>query len=612
MSDIFRLPSGTIHTGDTTPIGDRQSAPSENVKKVFVFTEPDVAVHLDFAKTLEHTCESGNLSFGHARVRGGDLQAKIRELRADGTIGDETQIIVDMHGSLKSEHLSDNASTYDFIGALREPLEKGGKTCSATVFITGCQSGDDVLRSRLQALHNEYGSGVCILLSSHKDVRFKSYQQPLMEMCATLSRAASSTPHKLFAEMASHRIDCLTMIEANRAHPVIIHAPKTTSDYGRANLKKTIEEEALVIVPDKGTVGDVTCGGLKGARSAERERWDRPLQGAKARAVGDIYSLEKLLEFLEEPEPDYAKPFGALQGGLVQERSAARSDGEGLKKLLESDEGFVSAYCENKWNDAHTTILKLMAVAAEDGNEKNRADRLAYLFELLEKKKDVFHGLDEDQRRTVARAVMEPSDALDLLISKGFFVAPENQGTWEDKIEIICETAACYGTPVEVKQLIDHLKFSTEISKSSWTDSHVVLANMFCAALDDENTQRRKEKCEQISTLLSPQFKKWVAGAAAVELEPILTSRPGWKDDFDRAPWSTNSGKLVIYTLESALHDDNEARRDQKCAWLYSLLSRKKRSFDWCADRHELIAEIQKTRPNAYKFLAQRGYFKRT
>ncbi|MGJ0506419.1 MAG: hypothetical protein ACR652_04640 [Methylocystis sp.] len=245
FQDARSIGSSVNSVTRSASIGDKQKAErNSNANSLIIFTEPNESAHSDFATSVVSRCAANGLSAEHVMVPGSELLQKIAALHQEGKIGDGTQIIINMHGSIGARHeLHDSVATCDVVEAVRK--SPNGKACAANVYIASCNAGDAELRKQLQELHNQRPVGACFLLSGKKKVIESAYHNEINAMCdelayTNLSSGQPPSPHLILARMATYQSDCITMIVPNM-DPTIRHAPKDESQFGLGGLMRDIE-----------------------------------------------------------------------------------------------------------------------------------------------------------------------------------------------------------------------------------------------------------------------------------------------------------------------------------------------------------------------------------
>jgi hypothetical protein len=464
---------------------EKQKAPAPAEKTVVIFTQPDEPLFEASAKTMLEACASGDVSAEHHALGLAEWRSTIQSLRREGKIGDTPHVVISMHGSMETpkgasekQHLLASAiSTLDFINTLREPLEKGGAPCSATIYVGSCEAGDNTMRASIE-LHNQLGVGACVLLAGSKDVLDGENNNALRVMCEELVRARKSnsplpSPDHIFAMIAPVRGECITLIEANRAYPLILHAPQDKTEFGCAPLLNEIHQYALHggwSEPDR--YGDAGEG--KPDPSANR----------KPRVSGDPDALRRLESNLRAFGVDAQDTIAELQVASVLLRIAWRSDVAKLERFLKVDQDTLGRLDKDEWNSAHSLALKMLSAATEDSDQSRSAGKTPYIFNFLREKVHHFHNLDEAERLKDMRATMKVSpDAFRQLLKDGF---------WVDAREGVSRAAAMRpaglvlaenGDLVGLRTLMrSHRRLRKDLDGREINDSHRLVLEMLEAA----------------------------------------------------------------------------------------------------------------------------------
>ncbi|WP_281802131.1 hypothetical protein [Methylocystis echinoides] len=466
---------------------ETQKAPAPAEKTVVIFTQPDEPLFEASAKTMLEACASGDVSAEHHALGLAEWRSTIENLRREGKIGDASHVVISMHGAMatpngasEKQHLLASAiSTLDFIKTLREPLEKGGAPCSATIYIGSCAAGDNAMRASIQELHNQLGVGACVLLSGSKDVLDGENNNALRVMCEALARARKSnsplpSPDHIFAMIAPVRGECITLIEANRAYPLILHAPQDKTEFGCAPLLNEIHQYALHggwSEPDPN--GDAGEG--KPDQSANR----------KPRVSGDPDALRRLESNLRAFGVD-AQPrtVAELQVDSVLLRIAWRSDVAKLRRFLKVDQDTLVRLNKDEWNAAHSLALKMLSAATEDSDQSRSAGKTPYILNFLREKAHHFHNLDETVRLKDMRSTMKVSpDAFRQLLKDGFWVDARDGVSRATAMRpaglVLAENGDLAGLNLLMRS---HRRFRRDLDSREINDSHRLVLEMLDVA----------------------------------------------------------------------------------------------------------------------------------
>ncbi|GLI92737.1 hypothetical protein LMG27198_17290 [Methylocystis echinoides] len=547
---------------ETSRVGERPPAPPPKGKTVVIITEVKDRDDLGFSAELARICKNGGVDCTEIQLRSAaDLPDKIRELRKRGVIGDSSQVIIKMHGGVlgvdaDARHRlgrgsGDNASTYECVKALREPLGQFEKPCHANIYLGTCEAGNKRLREELQQLHNEHEGGACFLLASGKSAPKESHFEALREMCkefvfSTKSNEPPPTSDQVLARMAIGRTDCMTMIEANRAHPVILHTPKTGNQLGLIGLRKDIEDHALVIIPEKGMIKGTIEGGLANAMvrlqlpSGEAEVYRYDGASFKALILGEHEALLKLDQALAKLEVRHkaAKLTKAQESG-IEDRLSCNATRETLQRFLESKAGWAAQIAKDEWNASHEGVLECLIIAAKDTKEARRNDKIEYLFGLMQRQKKGFDDLPGSYRRKIIASSLHSAPlAFEFLMAKGFFLKDTRSGV-EDRIREVARVFAEDSDVAGMKSFLSgQMEFSQHYADSAWNQGHQLILEMLASALKDAK-HWRDEKADYLLGVLYDFFNKGGTGIDQKSLSEI------WKIVRERA-----LGKGANATLE--------------------------------------------------------------
>jgi hypothetical protein len=555
MSFLFGHPirgkaSSEIKTvEETARVGEKPDGESKPPKiDLLIFTEPGETFHAKEAQSLLKEGANGDLVSKHLVVEDAELASTIRTLRKTGEIHEGTQIVFLMHGSMdnddtrggigKTHVMSRAVDTLEVMRAIREPLDEGGKACSATIYIASCFAGGKAMRRKVQELHDSQGAGACFLLANGKEVLDDSQAAPLRAMCEQFIEAKRAggdppTPHHIFWRMASNRGDCLTMIRPNRM--VIAHGPRTEDEFGMEGLEGAIDD-AMVIIPEKGAPFDPESWKLGNEKQNANIR--------KPKIVADSASIEELKQAWEEVEPD--QKWARSQWERVLNRKALRASKQDVEEALAARPDLMKQISKEGWNDSHRRIFWLVNYALQDEDHQRSGEKAQYLYSLISGKKDRFDGLnDNDRLEIIKEAVGVPF--YNALLQAGFLVKSEREGVSEEsRIRHLCLALAEVGELNYMTDVLEsHPRWQAQAAADGWNESHQLVTEMLAAASKDVDVSRGKAKAAYLLDRLKPvdfirdklqPYALRTADSLSVEdMESLLKALPPPEDDLEAA-----------------------------------------------------------------------------
>ncbi|MGJ0508489.1 MAG: hypothetical protein ACR652_15480 [Methylocystis sp.] len=428
-------PETTAATSGLAPVADKKEDKHSAAKTVLIFTPSGDRRLGGTARGLQKKCAAGGVSSDHVAASGPKLASTITQLRTEGKIGNDTQIIISMHGVIVDDgdskvdlalahedaELENAGSALEILEAIRKPLEGSDETCSATVYIASCGAGAEDFVNRVQELHNRYKAGVCFLLSSKADVSEEESNIAMNAVCnqfvsAKRSAGQSPTPDHIFAVLTAQAGDCMSMVVANEARPRRVHAPKSESDAGAEALIRRLDHEALIF-SEKGA-----SHGLLAARSGI---FAEGAQLPKATISGDLAAMEdyqKALLGLSGPE----KETQGRQYFRIAEKLALQSNWKTLAAHIETSPGFARMR-EQGWNGAHEGLIELFHAAYRDQDlDAERSDqKLRFLMNSIFER---YSRASEDTHLRIMKELFKDNPELfDKLNKAGFFIRSGGQ-----------------------------------------------------------------------------------------------------------------------------------------------------------------------------------------
>lgn len=421
MSDRITRPAfGTPTIREPVRVEDRKSgAPNPTERTIVFFTDSDQD-HINFAKNAVTKCAASGVQAEHVTLTGAMLPEKIAALRAEGKIGDGTQIAIIMHGRLQrsnnggNEHLLDgSASTYDVVEAVRKPLN--GKDCSANIYISSCYAGDGELRDRIQNLHKN-SAGACFLMSSKKEVLERHGDAELNAMidlfrCAQENEEQPPQAHIVLARMTSYQMDCISMVD--RDGIIIRHAPIDESQFGLAGLIADIDErlrartEPSTQPPDEG--GDIPDNSSRSKGDAKRsevnEKTPESQKDAKPKLVASTDAATRLkdaaLALTRISLGEGEKQIEEQTKEVLVRKVLRLSDPKKVQQALQSDRKFIASYNAVDWNASHTLLL---CFSLDQFHSAKKIDeKTKFLLGLVISKKEAFAKLTISDQHNVLK-----------------------------------------------------------------------------------------------------------------------------------------------------------------------------------------------------------------
>jgi hypothetical protein len=519
MSDsrITRPPFGSPLIREPIPLEERRSsALNPNERTVIIFTDSD-REHQGFADRTVAACAESGVTAEHVTVSGANLPATIAALRQAGKIVDGTQIIINMHGKVPqkdnpgNEHLLDESvATCDVVRAVRESLD--GKGCSANIYITACQSGNDTLRDRLQKLHKDR-DGACFLLSSKKDVLTTHCQFELNNMVdlfryAEIYEQAPPSPHIILARMLSYQMDCISMVD--REGLTIRHAPKDESQFGLAGVIADIEDR----------LGARTQPSAQPPNEAKKIA--KPKLSTKTDSATKLHeaasTLAKILEFGEKKPPKIA----GQRNNVLFRKVLRLSNPAMLEATLRTDREFRESYDAEDWNVSHS----LLSVMIENYfyKEEKIDEKLKRLLALMIDKKEAFGKLGVKGQQTLLDSWDDP--LVEYLNQENFFShAPSWISAWSAKNDNL----------MEFMDRVDGLEAG--LAKGEFESLAIYFLMLKAIALDGADSDDTKVRflCaaapEDIGVIIQPDDIQWFlsvsphyASSDDVDLEGVMHS----------------------------------------------------------------------------------------
>ncbi|WP_281804511.1 hypothetical protein [Methylocystis echinoides] len=415
---------------------DRKSgAPNPTERTIVFFTDSDQD-HINFAKNAVTKCAASGVQAEHVTLTGAMLPEKIAALRAEGKIGDGTQIAIIMHGRLQrsnnggNEHLlNGSASTYDVVEAVRKPLN--GKDCSANIYISSCYAGDGELRDRIQDLHKN-SAGACFLMSSKKEVLKKHGEAELTTMIDLFRYAEENEQqppptHIVLARMTSYQMDCISMVD--RGGIIIRHAPMDESQFGLAGVIADIDErlrartEPSTQPPEQGGGIPSDSSRSKGeAKTSEaNDKTPQSQQEAKPKLVASIVAAGRLrdaaLALPSIPLGEGEKQIEEQRKEVLYRRVFRLSDATKVQQALQSDRKFTASYHAEGWNDSHELIVN--CILDQFSAQKKIDEKTQFLLGLVISKKEAFAKLTIFEQEQILGSC--DASLVEYLRDNGFF-----------------------------------------------------------------------------------------------------------------------------------------------------------------------------------------------
>jgi hypothetical protein len=484
-----KLPAGYNVTGSAS-IGAPSKAPRHPKEKTILFlAQKDEKTMAKEASRIKQSC-AGNISYENFTAGGQDLPGEILRLRSEGYIGDETHLVINFHGQKRAgDHfMGDGVRTLDVVEAIRKPLENG-KTCSATVYIMSCYAGGQKLRRDMQAIHNKYSVGVCFLLSgtarSMSTTCSAAMDQVIAEVAQGEGRRASVPPMQIFARMGISRNDCMTMIEANKSTPLILHAPRKNADMGKAGLLGNIEN-GTVIISDKGAANRSAYVHLSENNDLHYSQGgdlDGERQEVRKKMVeGDDGSVGHLKNEVQE-----AKEVDDLSRVRQRtlDRRAMHGSCEEMVQFFIEDEELVAAAKEDEWDARHSRILDLFTYASLDESAFRRTQKMEYLTLQCS---GAVSSIDQFEKGIIYNKLVRFPAALDALVDSGFFL-PDDPYNEPRKMEAVCMPlmrGAANGA--QIKSFLERNKyFQKELSEAEINWSHSLVIQMLQTVASGDN-----------------------------------------------------------------------------------------------------------------------------
>lgn len=438
-SDFNNCRASTNFVAETQEVTDKTANAPSQAKTIMIFAAgKDKAIN-DSAVAVDQQCRAAKVSSYHVAV--GDasrLPAMISILRSNGTIGDESQVFLDLHGGLCKDKngkvdlelapamdSDDAGSTLEVLHALRKPLDGGAKACSATVFITACHSGAQEFVNRVQELHNSYTAGVCFLLSSKAIALAAAGDAAMKTVCDEFISAkrcggAPPTSEHLWALLTSHAIDCVSMVVANEAHPRRVHGTEAMIDGGPEAMIDRLDRSALVFLDDK-----KTCLGLNTVENGPFEEHAQiPKRKDKHYTIsGDLSGLKASKASLEALKGTERKT--ELSHTRFLYTISRSADRETLSDYINGTASLASLKGNfrsggTSWTKAHSLVVSFLIMASYDENKQRRDEKLEYLGGLIHS------GLQQsNQHPLVLQRLLPPKvsrDVFSKLIRMGLFI----------------------------------------------------------------------------------------------------------------------------------------------------------------------------------------------
>jgi hypothetical protein len=453
---VDRRPFGSPISGGSERVEDKlKDARNPNEKTLIIFTDFD-KTYSDFGRRTAKSCADSGIQAEHVTVLAEKLPETIAAMRGEGKIGDGTQIIINMHGGLNQNNdgsvthmLDSSVATYDVVEAVRKPVNEKG--CSANIYITGCSSGNDELRQRLQELHKE-GGGACFLMSSKKKVLKRQCHAELTTMIdlfryAEANKQQPPSTHIVLTRMTSHQMDCISMVD--RDGIIIRHAPKDESQFGLAGFIADIDErlrartEPSIHSADEDRGGSGDASEPKGDAKTSDATGKTPASkaAAKPKLIASTAARTRLLEasstLLDNRHLLGNEKHVEEQREEVISRIVMRaSNRKKVEDALQSHPTFMKMYKEKSWNNAHKLIAEMI-----DHNffyDGRITAKIEYLLDLMVAKKEAFGDLGETKQIDILESWSAP--LLAYLCERNFFSSAQPWFVaWEAKNANIIE-----------------------------------------------------------------------------------------------------------------------------------------------------------------------------
>ncbi|GLI92495.1 hypothetical protein LMG27198_14870 [Methylocystis echinoides] len=305
----------------------------------------------------------------------------------------------------------------------------------------------------------------------------------------------------------------MTMIEANRGAPLIMHAPKHVADLGRAGLRANIEN-GTVIIPEKSVHSGayVYFPEQDDLQCARGDDLDGEPVGKKM-VEGDDSSVERLKEEVE-------KSGEATDPSLVRRRTLDRRAMPGgldhMTEFLVGDEAWEGAK-DNQWNEHHSRILDLIMFASLDEDTFRRDSKMEYLVHLCS---DAVNSISQLEARSICNRLVGFPVALDSLVERDFFLFADADAPASRKMEAVCMHLMRGSASAEqIKSFLErNVHFKNELSDAEINGSHSLVVEMLetvAVGAADRSKFLREYLVELLSAqqhlFSAPENGKWIA-----------------------------------------------------------------------------------------------------
>ncbi|MGJ0508490.1 MAG: hypothetical protein ACR652_15485 [Methylocystis sp.] len=377
---------------ETQGITDKTAKAPSHARTIIIFAAGGDTAKNDYTKALDQQCRAASVSSSHMPINdAAGLPATMSAMRRDGTIGDGSQILLDLHGGIGKDRdgkvdlklasasdSQDEGSALEVLHEIRKPLDGSNQACAATVYITACHSGSQDFVNRVQDLHNLYKAGVCFLLSSKAVSLTASCNAALKTVCEefiSANRCDGNPPttEHLWALLMSEAVDCVSMVVANEAHPRRVHGMEAMSDAGSDAVIDRLDRSALIFLDDK-----TTCLGLTSTETGPFEKYTQvPKRKEKPYTIsGDLSGLKASKESLEALKRAGRKT--EISRDWFFRKISRSSDRETLEKLIAGEPEFAALKGAD-WSEAHDRVVDLLTMANDDENKQRRDEKVEYL-----------------------------------------------------------------------------------------------------------------------------------------------------------------------------------------------------------------------------------------
>jgi hypothetical protein len=481
----------------SSEVTDRKRDKDSQAKAIIIFTPRKDVSSKKFSAGLSETCRSSGVDCEHVPVEARDLASKIKNFRDNGTIGDDTQIFLYLHGLLVKDKegkvdlslgervlvQGNQASAIAVLEAIREPLEGSNEHCSASVYIVCCHAGTLAFAERVQELHNQHNAGVCFHLGSKSELTGPEAEAAMTKVSTGIissKRAGGHAPtsEHVWALLTDQRADCMSMIVAKESYPRRIHRPRTGADAGGDAAIRRLDENALVFLPD-----NKFCVGLTAAQEGKFEKGPIPKANSKQHFIsGGLNALTNHRAALGKLSED-EKTSGKDRNIRIARTSAARSDFSTMSKHILSSPEF-NGLQKDEWNDSHDELLRLLCYI-ESGKSADYAEKIDYICKI---NYELFHQTEPIETNDLINEIYLTSPfAFEKMIENDFFVAPE--GDIEDKISRITSFLAENTSLPRLKKMLDRVAHGANTGSATygsiWKDRLVVGEEHACALARD-------------------------------------------------------------------------------------------------------------------------------